>query len=302
MAEIKSSGSSAVTVSSDTVADVFGPWTAMDMGPDQASHPISFDSTWAYLFCGDRGITIGQFVGLRMDIEIGKGPSSPPAEIVWGPMRFAFQHTGGGRGNSCNYSFPLIATAGDQFWIRVKKDSTAAAGVQDIIASLTVWDGIIPIRPASDFFMTAGHFTTGFIGPVGSGTPQAPEGGGVIFPGVVPNTLGLWHICTPLGGLAFDASWLSVDFNLVGVGTSLLRYQLGATPEGNPNPPDLPELIDICWSSSGGGGSHVQVVGDVGNYPIPWEKGQNVWIRGASIESFGVDRSAKIALSFWGNK
>lgn len=298
MAEIKSSGSSAVTVSSDTVADVYGPWTALEMGPDQASHPISFDSTWALMMVGDRGITISQLVGVRMDIQIGVGPSSPPATIVWGPMRYAFQHTGGGRGNSANFSFPLVASAGDMFWIRVKKAaSTAAAGVQDIIVTLTTTDGIQPIRPATESFDTAGFFTTGFIGPVGAGTPDAPDGGGILFGDGV---LSLWHLITPPGGLPLNSSWLSVTMNLTGVATSLLRWQMGAAPAGDPNPPDLPELIDVGFACSGGGGSHVQNVGDVYNFPVPWEKGENVWVRGAVIEP-ATTRSAKMAMNFWGN-
>ncbi len=300
LAEIKGSGSSEVLVSSDDVADVFGPWTAMFMGVDQATHPITFDSSWALLVLGTSTL-IGQFVGVRMDVEIGVGPTSPPAEIVWGPMRYASHHTGGGRGNSINYSFPLLASAGDQFWIRIKKDATAAAGVQPVHAFLTVWDGIQPIRPATAFFASPGHFTTGLIGPVGSGTAEFPEGGGVIFPG--GNTLGLWHDITGLGGLDLDTNWCSLSLNLVGIGTTTARFQLAATDgPGDPGPPDLPELIDIGFQSMGGGGSHVQVIGDVMNFPIPWKKTQGVWIRGATLSTpLLTDRTFNITTTFWGN-
>lgn len=303
MAEIKSSGSSDVGVSCDDVAGDFGPWTAMFMGVDQATHGITFDSSWALLVVGDDGITIGQFVGIRMIIEIGVGPTDPPAEIVWGPMRYATHHTGGGRGNSINYSFPLNASAGDRFWIRIKKDAdagTTVAGVQELIAFLTVSDGVQPIRPASELFATSGFFTTGFIGTKGAGTDDAPTGGEIVFPGAAGNVLSLWHLMTPPGGIPFDTSWLSIVMNIIGEANSRGRWQLGAAPVGNPNPPDLPELIDVGFQSSGGGGSHVAVDGDVYNFPIPWEKGQNIWMRGATITPM-ADRSYKIAASFWGN-
>jgi hypothetical protein len=151
------------------------------------------------------------------------------------------------------------------------------------------------------FFDTASHFTSGLIGPVGIGTAEFPEGGGVLFPG--GNTLGFWHDITGLGGLGFNASWLSVTINLRGEPTNTARWQLGATDgPGDPGPPDLPELIDIGFQSHGGGGSHVQVLGDVMNFPIPWKKGQGVWIRGANMSTpLLTDKTFDIAMTFWGN-
>ena len=304
LAEIKGSGSSEVIVGTAAGAG-FGAWTAMFMGVDQASHPIVFDSTWALLTLGASSL-IGQFVGVGLDVEIGIGPTSPPAEIVWGPMRHASHHTGGGRGNNNNYSFPLLASAGDQFWIRIKKaDTTTAAGVQELHSSLTVWDGIQPVRPATAFFASPAHFTTGLIGPVGSGTAEFPEGGGVQFPG--DNVLGFWHDITGLGGLDIDSTWLSMQINLVGIGTTTARFQLAATDDASdPGPPDLPELIDILFQSQGGGGSNVQVLGDILNFPIPWKKTQGVWIRGATFGQVNVDpllnfRTFNITMTMWGD-
>ncbi len=306
LAELKSSGSSDVTVSTDTAEDVFGPWTAMFMGIDQVLHPISFDSTWAMLTMGVASITISQNNGIRLDVEIGVGPTSPPAEIVWGPFRHATHHTGGGRGNNNNYSFPLVASAGDQFWMRIKKAvGGGGAGVQGIQCFLTVWDGVQPVRPATVFFDTSGHFTTGLIGPVGSGTAENPEGGGVIFPG--DNVLGLWHDITGLGGLGFNSSWASVTINLRNIGTTTARWQLAATDgPGDPGPPDLPELIDVGFQSFGGGGQHAQVLGDVMNFPIPWKKSQGIWVRGATFGQVDANpllnfRTFDMAMSFWGN-
>lgn len=300
LAEIKSSGSSDVGVS--TAADqAFGPWTAMFMGVDQATHPITFGSTWALLILGDAGISISQFVGIRLDVEIGVGPTSPPAATVW-RQRYATHHAGGGRGNNANYSFPLAAAAGDRFWIRVKKaTTTAGAGVQEIHAFLTVWDGIQPVRPATEFFSSPSLFAKGFIGPVGTGTAEAPEGGGVIFPG--GDILGLFHDITGLGGLKFNSTWMSLSINLTGIGTTTARFQLAATDgPGDPGPPDLPELIDVGFQSSGGGGPNVQVVGDVLNFPVPWKKGQGVWIRGATLSTPPLtDRTFDITTAFWGN-
>lgn len=303
LAEIKSSGSSKVLV--ESAADTtFGAWTAMFMGIDQATHPITFDSTWAMLELGATGL-VGQDHGVRMDVEIGVGPTSPPANIVWGPFRHASHHAGGGRGNNNNYSFPLIASAGDQFWMRMKKTQALDAGIQPLQCFLTVWDGIQPVRPATVFFDTSGHFTTGLIGPVGIGTAENPEGGGVIFPG--DNVLGLWHDITGLGGLAFDSSWASVTINLRNIGTTTARWQLAATDgPGDPGPPDLPELIDIGFQSLGGGGQHAQVLGDVMNFPIPWKKSQGIWIRGATFGQVNANpllnfRTFDLAMMFWGN-
>lgn len=305
LAEIKSSGSSDVLVSTDTAADTFGPWTAMFMGIDQATHPITFDSTWAMLELGTSQL-VSQDHGVRLDVEIGVGPVSPPAEIVWGPFRHASHHAGGGRGNNNNYSFPLVASAGDQFWMRIKKAvGGGGPGVQPVHCFLTVWDGVQPVRPATVFFDTAGHFTTGLIGPVGSGTAENPEGGGVQFPG--DNVLGFWHDITGLGGLGFNSSWASVTINLRNIGTTTARWQLAATDgPGDPGPPDLPELIDIGFQSFGGGGQHAQVLGDVMNFPIPWKKGQGIWIRGATFGLVDANpllnfRTFDIAMSFWGN-
>ncbi len=287
MAEIKSSGSASVTVSSDSVADVFGPWTALFMGVDQATHPIVFDSSWAHLVIGDAGITIGQFAGLRLDVEIGIGPTSPPALTVWGPMKYTTWHTGGGRGMHTNYSFPLVQSAGDQFWIRIKKDSTAAAGVQALEVFLTVWDGIQPIRPATVNFATRKIFA-----------PITPTG--VLF--LSSDILGLWYILGNDGSgggmpLPFNASWLSMNIELFGIGTTNARWQMGASRDGNP--PDLPELIDIGFQSSGQGGAQISEVGDVHNFPIPWEIGDTVWVRGAV--KGGTDRTFAMAATIWGN-
>ena len=301
MAIIKSSGSSGVIVTSGVGPDVFGPWVPLFMGFDQATHGLNFDSTWAMIEMADpvpaSGVPPLPNIGRRHDVEIGRGPTAPPAEIVWGPMRFATISAGGGRGNECNYSFPLELLAGDQLWVRQK--STDVGVTADLVIFVTTWDGVKPARAATAHFSTADFFTTGFIGPVGAGSPDAPEGGSVLFP--ASNILGLWHIITPPAGLAFNASWLSVTTNLTSVGTNRARWQLASTPPGGPGPPPLPELIDVGFQSLGGSGSHVQVLGDVKNFPIPYETGEGVWIRGASIVSFGLSRSLKVAMTFWGN-
>lgn len=300
MGEIKSSGSSGVIVTSGVGPDVFGPWTALFMGFDQATHGLNFDSTWAMIVLADPLPASGKppaNFGRRHDVEIGRGPASPPSEIVWGPMRFATITAGGGRGSHCNYSFPLELEAGDKLWVRQKNSDIGST--TDMVIFVTTWDGVIPPRAATAMFATGNFFTTGFVGPVGAGTPDAPEGGSVLCPAF--NVLGLWHIMTPPQGLAFNTSWLSMTTNLVSNGTTRLRWQLAATPPGDPGPPDLPELIDVGFQSFGGAPSHVQVLGDVHNFPIPWEEGEGVWIRGASIESFSVDRNLKVAATFWGN-
>ncbi len=287
MAEIKSSGSAAVLVSSDATAGVFGPWTAMFMGVDQATHPITFDSKWALLVVGVQAIVGSQFAGLRFEIELGIGPTSPPATIIWGPMRYTTIHTGGGRGNATNYSFPLVQSAGDQFWIRVRKSGPpGGAGVDDIIAFMTVSDQFQPVRPATV------HFSSGLIFNPGNLT-------GVLFG--PSNTLGNWFIMGRDGDgsgtpLPFNSNWLSVVIDLIGIGTTQARWQLGASADGNL--PDLPELIDVGFQSLGQGGANVSTMGDVLNFPIPWVKGETVWIRGATI---GVARTFQIASTFWGN-
>lgn len=287
MAEIKSSGSASVRVSSDTSAGVFGPWTALFMGVDQATHPITFNSTWAHLVIGTDVLVIGQFVGLRFDVEIGVGPSSPPAKSIWGPMKYTSHHTGGGRGMHTNYSFPLVLDAGDQLWMRQRKDATATPGVQDIVVFLTVSDQVQPIRPATVHFSTRKIFA-----------PVTPTG--VLFND--SDLLGLWYIMGNDGSgggmpLPFDSSWLSMNIELFGIGSTNARWQLGASTDGNP--PDLPELIDIGFQSHGGPGAHVSEVGDVHNFPIPWVKGETVWVRGAVK---GVtERTFAMAATFWGN-
>ena len=291
MAEIKSSGSAAVSVSNDATIGVFGPWTALFMGVDQASHPITFDSSWALLVVGIKGITGSQFAGLRYEIEIGIGPTSPPAKTVWGPMRYTTWHTGGGRGMHTNYSFPLIQSAGDQFWMRIRKPTQAT--VDPLTVFLTVWDGIQPIRPATVHLSTTtlANFPGGFIS-----APITPTG--VLFG--ISNVLGLWYeMTTPNQGLGFDATWLSIVVELLGIGTTESRWQLGADQPGQPGPPDLPELIDIGFQSSGQGGGNVSEMGDVMNFPIPWKKGESVWIRGAGITS--DPRTYQITATFWGN-
>lgn len=294
MALIKSSASSDVIVESGDGPDVFGPWVPLMMGIDNATQGLTFDSTWGMIVMADPVPISDAPIGRRHDVEIGRGPTSPPAEIVWGPMRFATITAGGGRGHHCNYSFPLDLLADDFLWVRQK---SSGAGFKELVFFLTTWDGVKPARAATVHFSTADFFTTGFIGPVGSGTPDAPEGGEVIFPST---SLGLWHIITPPAGLAFNASWLSVTLNLDLEATTRMRWQLAATPEGDPGPPPLPELRDIGFQSLGGGGGHVQVLGDVHNFPVPWVKGEGVWIRGATIAPLDT-RDAKIAMTFWGN-
>ena len=297
MAEIKSSGSSRVTIPSDDLADVFGPWTALFMGgTDQASHPISFDSLWALLVMGvDTGAT-------AVDVEIGVGPTSPPAETVWGPMKFRYLAAGGGRGTNCNYSFPLKLSAGDQLWARIRKDTGSPAGVQEIKLFLTVSDQIQPIRPATVHLSTSVLFQ-----PVGGFINSAPTPAGVRFPG--SNLLGLWYeMTTPNEGLGFNASWLSICVDAIANPTLQARWQLGAVQLGEGSPPNLPELIDVGLTTFGGGfgGIHVSVVADVMNFPIPWEKGESVWIRGAIMREVDPDPlddfiDVKIAATFWGN-
>jgi len=300
MAEIKSSGSAAVAVSNDASIGVFGPWTAMFMGVDQATHPITFDASWVLLVVGSTDPLVGsQFVGLRFDIEIGRGPTSPPAEILWGPMKYTVHHTGGGRGMHTNYSFPLELNAGDQLWMRSRKPTQAT--VDPLQCFLTVSDQFQPIRPATQ------HLSTTTIPWFGGGgfinSPGSP--GGVQFPG--DNNLGLWfEMTTPNAGLGFNASWMSINVELIGIGTTRARWQLGADQPGQPGPPDLPELIDVGFQSHGGGGGNVSEVGDVMNFPIPWTKGESVWIRGAVFGTVNVDpllnfRTFQIAATFWGN-
>lgn len=298
MAEIKSSGSSKVAVLSDDLADVFGPWTAMFMGVDQATHPITFDSLWALLVIGVDDITSGT----RMDVEIGIGPTSPPAETVWGPMKFVAISTGGGRGTNCNYSFPLTLSAGDQVWARCKKDAGSVAGIQTLLLFFTVSDQFQPIRPATVHLSTSVLFQAvgGFIN-----APATPAG--VRFPG--SNILGLWYeMTTPNEGLGFDASWLSICADKIQEPTTSARWQLGAVQPGEGSPPDLPELIDVGFTSLGGGfgGIHVSVMADVMNFPVPWTKGDSVWIRGAVFKEVDVDPldnflDFQIAATFWGN-
>ncbi len=304
MGEIKSSGSSRVAVSSDSVSGVFGPWTALDMGVDQATHPITFDSQWALMVVGDAGITMGQFVGIRLDIEIGVGPTDPPAETVWGPMKYTTHHTGGGRGMHTNYSFPLELNAGDQVWARVRKDIShlpSDPAVQDLQIFLTVSDQFQPVRPATVHLSTT--MIPWFGGDAFINAPGTPAG--VRFPG--DNILGLWYeMTTPNDGLGFNASWMSISVELINIATTGARWQLGAVQPGEGSPPNLPELIDVGFQSSGGGGQHVSENADVMNFPIPWQKGDGVWIRGAVFGTVNANpllnhRDMKIAATFWGN-
>lgn len=186
-----------------------------------------------------------------------------------------------------NYSWPQVLSAGDQLWCRIKKDATAAAGVQALEVFLTVSDQVAPVRPATVHFSTHKIFA-----------PVTPAG--VLFP--ASDILGLWYIMGNDGSgggmpLPFNTSWLSMNVELFGIGTQNARWQLGASRDGNP--PDLPELIDIGFQSSGGGGSHVSETGDVHNFPIPWEKGDTVWVRGAA--KGGSARTFALAATFWGN-
>ena len=308
MAEIKSSGSSRVVVPSDTAIgsdDVWGPWTALDMGVDQATHPITFDSLWALLVIGTETL-IGQFVGVRLEVELGVGPTDPPAETVWGPMRYTSHHTGGGRGHHTNYSFPLELNAGDQVWARCKKDLTMTTGVQELMCFLTVSDQFQPVRPATVHLSTTSlpWFTSG---PLGSNAFINSPGteAGVRFPG--DNILGLWYeMTTPNSGLLFNASWMSITVELIGIATTGARWQLGAVQPGEGSPPNLPELIDVGFQSQGGGGQHVSENADVMNFPIPWVKGDSVWIRGSVFGTVNANpllnhRDMKIAAVFWGN-
>jgi hypothetical protein len=303
MGEIKGSGSAGVSVSNDINSATFGPWTPLFMGVDQATHGITFDSSWALLVIGSPGASLGsQFAGLRFDFEIGRGPVDPPTEIVWGPMKYTTHHTGGGRGNHTNYSFPLELDAGDQLWIRSRKPTQT--GVDPINVFLTVSDQFAPIRPATAHLSTTtlldvpGPTTgTGFINSPGTLA-------GVRFP--ADNALGLWYIMTPLGGLTFDTSWMSISVDVIGAPSTKARWQLGADQPGQPGPPDLPELIDVGFQSHGGGGSHVSVNSDVMNFPIPWEKAESVWIRGAVFDTVSGTpalnhRDFKVAATFWGN-
>ena len=303
MAEIKSSGSAAVVVPSDAAIgsdDVFGPWTALEMGVDQASHPITFDASWALLVIGVQGL-IGQFVGVRLDVQLGRGPTSPPAEILWGPMKYTSHHTGGGRGLHTNYSFPLKLNAGDQLWARCRKDSTMTTGVQELIFFLTVSDQFQPIRPATLHLSTT--TIPWFGGDAFINSPSTP--GGVRFPG--SNNLGLWYeMTTPNSGLGFNASWMSIAVELINIATTQARWQLGAVQLGEGSPPNLPELIDVGYQSLGGGGGNVSENADIMNFPVPWTKGESVWIRGAVFAQVNANplldfRDFKIAATFWGN-
>lgn len=284
MAEIKSSGSSNLEIDSGAVQD-FGPWTAAFMGVDQATHPITFDSSWMMLVVGTDtpgGIVLGR----KHDIEIGVGPTSPPAEIIWGPMRYAWLNAGGGRGQSVNYSFPMILGAGDQLWVRHKWNGP---GVFPLTIFITTTDQFQPVRPAILSFGT--RQITALSTP-----------GGVLFGG--SNALGLWYIMGRDGTgagmpLTFNSSWLSIAMGLIGVGTTKARFQLGASRDGNP--PDLPEVIDIGFQSLGGGvGSQNAYIGDVMNFPVNWEKGDTVWVRGANILPTTA-RTFTMTANFWGN-
>lgn len=294
MAEIKSSGSSKVGVSSDSADFVFGPWTALEMGVDQATHPITFDSSWALLVIG-----VDLIVSDSSDVEIGVGPTDPPAETVWGPMKFTARSTGGGRGTNCNYSFPLVLSAGDRVWARSR---SAGVGVQELLLFLTVSDQFQPIRPATVHLSTSVLFQ-----PVGGFINSISTPGGVRFPG--DNFLGPWtEMTTPNLGLDFDSSWLSICLDAIQQPTLQARFQLGAVQEGEGSPPDLPELIDVGYTSLGGGfgGIHVSVMADVMNFPIPWVKGDSVWIRGTVFREVDPDPldnfiDFKIAATFWGN-
>ena len=286
MAEIKSSGSASVSVPSDSVADVFGPWTALFMGVDQATHPIVFDSQWAHLVIGVESITVSQSAGIRMDVEIGVGPISPPAETVFGPMKYTSHHTGGGKGMHTNYSFPLVLSAGDQLWCRVR-NATPSSGVQNLEVFLTVSDQFKPVRPATVHFSTRKIFA-----------PATPNG--VLFPS--SDLLGLWYIMGNDGSgggmpLSFDTSWISMNVELFGSITQNARWQLGSSRDGNP--PDLPELIDIGYQSFFFGSGQNSEVGDVHNFPVSWEKGDTIWVRGAA--KGGSSRTFNMAATFWGN-
>lgn len=296
MAEIKSSGSSKVAVPSDSVDLVWGPWTALEMGIDQATHPITFNSSWALLCIG-----VDLIIGTDNDVEIGIGPTSPPAETVWGPMKFTARSTGGGRGVNTNYSFPLNLSAGDQVWARCRK-TAGGVGVQELQMFLTVSDQFQPVRPATVHLSTSVLFQ-----PVGGFVNSPGSPGGVLWPG--DNVLGQWfEMTTPNEGLGFNTSWMSITVDLIQVPTVSARWQLGAVQVGEGSPPDLPELIDVGFQSLGGGfgGIHVSVVADVMNFPIPWTKGESVWIRGAVFGQVNANpvlnfRTAQIAATFWGN-
>lgn len=299
MAEIKSSGSSKVVVPSDNLADVFGPWTAMFMGVDQATHPITFSSLWALLVIGVEDIT----TATRLDVQIGIGPTSPPAEIVWGPMKFVAISTGGGRGLNCNYSFPLKLSAGDQVWTRIRKEAGSIAGIQELLVFLTVSDQFQPVRPATVHLSTTS--LPWFGGDAFINSPGTPDG--VRFIG--DNILGLWYeMTTPNVGLEFNASWMSINVDKIQEPTTSSRWQLAAVQPGEGSPPDLPELIDVGFTTLGGGfgGIHVSVVADVMNFPIPWTKGDSVWIRGAVFKVVDANPlnnflDYQIAATFWGN-
>jgi len=283
MAEIKSSGSGPLEIDSDA-GGVFGPWLAAFMGVDQATHPITFDSSWMMLVVGTDTIG-GISMGRLHDMEIGKGPTSPPAEIIWGPMRYHWLNAGGGRGNHVNYSFPMLLKAGDQLWVRHKNNTGSDFPITMFI---TVTDQIQPIRPAITTFGT--RQITAVVTPAG-----------VLFG--TTNTLGLWYIMGRDGTgagmpLQFNASWLSINIGLIGIGTTKARYQLGASRDGNP--PDLPEVIDLGFQSTGGSGSHNAYLGDVINFPVNWEKGDTVWVRGANIVP-GTPRTFHMTANFWGN-
>ena len=186
-----------------------------------------------------------------------------------------------------NYSFPVVLDAGDQLWARCRKSLDATDEIDEIHLWMTVSDQVQPIRPATVHFSTRKIFAPG--------TPA-----GVRFP--ASNILGAWYIMGNDGSgggmpLPFDASWLSMNVEIFTTPSISARWQLGASRDGNP--PDLPELIDIGYQSHGGGGIHVSEVGDVHNFPIPWEKGDTVWVRGAMMN--GVSKDMRMAATFWGN-
>lgn len=284
MAEIKSSGSAAVIVTSASGPGVFGAWVALNMGVDQATHPITFDSTWGHIVMADDVPVSGNFVGRRHDVEIGRGPTSPPAEIIWGPMRFTTISAGGGRGLHTNYSFPLVLSAGDQLWARQKSSDTQ---VRTLVIFVTVSDQVQPIRPATVHFSTRKIFA-----------PVTPNG--VLFP--ASDVLGLWYLMGNDGSgggmpLTFNSSWMSMNIELFAQPSTQARWQLGASTDGNP--PDLPELIDVGFQSLGGAPGNISEVGDVHNFPIPWVKGEALYVRGAV--KGGTGRTFAMAATIWGN-
>lgn len=284
MAVLNSSGSASVTVTSGAGVELYGPWTAMFMGTDQATHGTRFDSSWMMVTAADN-VPVGAQNGRQHTIQIGKGPVSPPSDTIW-ENRFMTFSAGGGRGAEASFSFPIKLAKGEFLWCR-QKDNEAVA--RDLGIFITSSDQVAPIQAAN------AHFSTEKI--TSGATP-----GGVLFG--ANDVLGLWYIMGRGGvgsgmPLPFNASWMSIMIGLINVATETARWQLAATPLGDPGPPALPELIDMGFQTFGAASNNISYLGDVKNFPIPWTRNETIWIRGANAGV--VARTFTIGATFFGN-